>query len=67
MGNWMARHDFYDDILGHFNSEPCFPQKWLIQTTSKGKEGIQSGSKAVEILKERYARGEIAKEGFEAK
>ena len=41
--------------------------KWLIQTTSKGKDIFQGNSKAINILKERYARGEIDKEEFEIK
>ena len=41
--------------------------KWLIQTTSSGKAAEQKGSRAVEILKERYARGEIDKAEFESK
>ena len=41
--------------------------KWLIQTTSSGKSAEQTGSRAVEILKERYARGEIDKAEFESK
>ena len=49
-------------LLGLF-----FLVKWLIQTTS-GKKEIYSGSnKALEILKERYARGEIDKSEFESK
>ena len=40
--------------------------KWLIQTTSSGKEAQSKGSKALEILKERYARGEINKAEFES-
>jgi len=44
-----------------------FLVKWLIQTTSKGKETVQSGSKALDILQERYARGEIDKTEFEMK
>ena len=44
-----------------------FLVKWLIQITS-GKKEIYSGSnKALEILKERYARGEIDKAEFENK
>ena len=41
--------------------------KWLVQTTSRGREEIQSGSRAIEILKERYARGELNKQEFEEK
>jgi putative membrane protein len=41
--------------------------KWLIQTTKKGPEAAHSGYRALEILKERYARGEIGKEEFEEK
>ncbi len=41
--------------------------KWLIQTTSSRKTGDRMGSSAIEILKERYARGEIDKAEFEAK
>ena len=41
--------------------------KWLIQTTSSGKTGGRMGSSAFEILKERYARGEIDKNEFESK
>lgn len=39
--------------------------KWLIKTTSSGKIDAHTGSKAIDILKERYARGEISKEEFE--
>lgn len=41
--------------------------KWLAQTSISGKAGEQRGSRAVEILKERYARGEIDKHEFESK
>lgn len=40
--------------------------KWLIQTTSSGKTDASTGSTAIDILKERYARGEIDKAEFEA-
>jgi putative membrane protein len=44
-----------------------FLVKWLIQTTS-GKKDVFSGSnKALEIIKERYAKGEIDKAEFETK
>jgi putative membrane protein len=41
--------------------------KWLIQTTSSRKASEQTGSGAIDILKERYARGEIDKAEFESK
>ena len=41
--------------------------KWLIQTTSSGKASEQTGSRAIDILKERYARGEIDRAEFEFK
>ena len=41
--------------------------RWLIQTTSAGKETGLGGSKALDILKERYARGEMEKDEFDAK
>ena len=39
--------------------------KWLFQSTSRGRNNGQSGLRALEILKERYARGEIDKTQFE--
>jgi putative membrane protein len=41
--------------------------KWLVQTTRKGTGTSDGGSRALDILKERYARGEINKEEFEEK
>lgn len=38
--------------------------KWLIQSTSSAKS--EAGGKALDILKERYARGEIDRSEFEA-
>ncbi len=42
-----------------------FVIKWLIQSTSRARNNGQSGYRALEILKERYARGEIDKAQFE--
>ena len=39
--------------------------RWLIQSTSKKGDIGQRGSRAIDILKERYARGEIDKAQFE--
>ena len=41
--------------------------KWLIQANSREKDVHQTGSGALEILKERYAKGDIDKEEFEQK
>ena len=41
--------------------------KWLVQTTRNSAGTSNGGSRALDILKERYARGEINKEEFEAK
>ena len=43
----------------------AFVIRWLFQATSKKGDGGQSGSRAIDILKERYARGEIDKAQFE--
>ena len=43
-----------------------FVIKWLAQATSKKGDAGQRGSRAIDILKERYARGEIDKAQFEA-
>jgi putative membrane protein len=42
-----------------------FMVKWLVQTKEKGRENVNAGSRAIEILKERYASGEIDKSQFE--
>lgn len=39
--------------------------KWLIQNTGRGQTGDAGGNRALESLKERYARGEIDKAEFE--
>ena len=39
--------------------------KWLIQSTNRAKSDAGNGNRAIEILKERYARGEIEKVEFE--
>ena len=41
--------------------------KWLIQSTGRDKTSGISGDRSLEILKERYAKGEIDKEEFESK
>ncbi len=39
--------------------------RWLIQTTKSERDAGPSSSRAIDILKERYARGEISSEEFE--
>jgi len=39
--------------------------KWLIQSTNRVKSDAGNSNRAVEILKERYARGELDKVEFE--
>ena len=41
--------------------------RWLIQSTGRDKTTGNGSNRALEILKERYARGEIDKEEFESK
>jgi len=41
--------------------------KWLVQSNARGQTGPAAGNRALEILKERYARGEIDKAEFEEK
>jgi putative membrane protein len=41
--------------------------KWLIQSTGRDKTTGSGGNRSLEILKERYAKGEIDKEEFEIK
>ena len=41
--------------------------KWLIQaTSSRGRSNFEESSKAISILKERYAKGEISLDEFES-
>ncbi len=41
--------------------------RWLIQTTSsRGQSAVGTGSKAMDILEERYAGGEITRDEFES-
>jgi putative membrane protein len=39
--------------------------KWLIQSTKSDRDIVRGGSRALDIVKERYARGEIDKEEFQ--
>ncbi|MBW1980532.1 MAG: SHOCT domain-containing protein [Deltaproteobacteria bacterium] len=39
--------------------------KWLIHSTRSSKDGVIGSSRPLEILKERYARGELSKEEFD--
>ena len=41
--------------------------RWLVQSTGAGGHGARSEDSALEILKKRYARGEIDKKEFEAR
>jgi putative membrane protein len=41
--------------------------RWLIQnTSSKGQTGVRTGSNAMNVLKERYAKGIISRDEFES-
>jgi len=45
-----------------------FLVKWLVQSSRSGSpQGGGNGSRALEVLRERYARGEIDKQEFEEK
>ena len=41
--------------------------RWLVHSTSAGGHGARSEESALEILKKRYARGEIDKKEFDAR
>ena len=41
--------------------------RWLVQSAGQHKTGGEDSDRALAILKERYARGEIEREEFEAK
>ena len=41
--------------------------RWLVQSAGSGGHGVRSEESALEILKRRYARGEIDKKEFEQK
>lgn len=41
--------------------------RWLVISTRSGSEGARLGDSSLEILKKRYARGEINKEEFKEK
>ena len=43
-----------------------FGIRWLLQVTGKKEDSGQHGSRAIDILKERYARGEIDKAQFDS-
>jgi putative membrane protein len=41
--------------------------RWLMQSTAgRGQSGVSTGSKAMDILEERYAGGEITRDAFES-
>ena len=71
-GNWMG-HSFFGEIaMLLFWVAVIFGLVWLVRTGMgghghKGCSHCKSGSSALDILKERYARGEINKEEFDAK
>jgi hypothetical protein len=67
VGNGMVRHDIYDNFLDSNNCRGDFPDKMAVpDTSSKGRSNFEESSKAISILKERYAKGEITREEFEA-
>ena len=43
-----------------------FVIKWVVQSTTRGHIDAGGGNRALDILKERYARGEINKTEFES-
>jgi putative membrane protein len=44
-----------------------FLVRWLIQSTGRDKTTGNGGNRALEVLKERYAKGEIDKDEFDSK
>jgi len=41
--------------------------RWLVQSMdSRNRSNVDTGSQAIEILKERYAKGEISRDEFES-
>ena len=58
---WIRRYVFWTSVLDHYNCSGYLLIKQLIeQNKSRGEE-----KSALDVAKERYAKGEITKEEFE--
>jgi hypothetical protein len=65
LGHGLVRRNLHDCLLDPHHCRAVFLIKWLVQSSRESPSGRSSPtSRALHILEERYARGEIDKQEF---